>query len=817
MSQRPGTRIIDTSDGFTDSVLYPSGNLIFEWNAKKAKQSVKLEHKSSISAIAYNREANLAASADDAGQILIWELLSFEILLEIELNEVANVLEFSNDGRFLAAIETMQLNNQQRILVWDLLSDMDSSPAFTAELPLREFHTCLRFSGVFSNRLISNGSSSVLFWTYSELDQGSLKCIVPDSESVKADTKFTVSSFMPNGMDALTGTVNGNLILWKKEVATDKEQYQSPEDNESYVAVKTLNSTSSKVSLLTTKSESIIVGTKGGHLNFLDSNLKLNAWLDGFGDGYIHSISFSGFSSNLSIADSEFAVENNGEIYRSSSCTKESTKLLWKPRWLQHLFTLTVHPRKAHIAGIEPPNHIVVFNIDTLEEICIGLATGEVLILDEADLKVTTELKNCKCKIHRVVANASGCYLAALNDRRELLVYELLETQNGTSKWEYSGKRSSRSDDCCTTRSFDFYDTPDGESRLFELKESGDLFEMNIKNSVSATGLITQKALPKARKGLSFCLSPPLRYFDHSNRDIDAVIAGLDGKLYVENLNTGSHVCTYFSPAGEAPFIQFGFFQKLDVSSSPLMWYATVKGHVGITSWPPSSNLKDHEKLVVLDGDIQSVQVCHDAERLVFHTSTNISIWKIGNLSIDENLTQKFKADEFFDENTIVSISECFNFFNSMNGTSESQEKTKMTITVEQMDMIMCRMGFYPTVEEIQDMISELQIQSLRELDEEWSGEISEDQFLSLFARYHRVEDTDKLIRSFSQVMDGYEEISKEDFLWKLDSTLVPIQKEVQNSIKKVIGEQYKSGNEILPFADYISLESFLNWLKTDS
>lgn len=102
-------------DGFIDSVVYPSGNLLLEWRPNSRKQSVKLEHKSSITAIAYNRESGLSASAEADQQVLLWELASFEVLLEINVQGVICDLDFSHDGRFLGAIATDLNNANQRV------------------------------------------------------------------------------------------------------------------------------------------------------------------------------------------------------------------------------------------------------------------------------------------------------------------------------------------------------------------------------------------------------------------------------------------------------------------------------------------------------------------------------------------------------------------------------------------------------------------------------------------------------------------------------------------------------------------------------
>lgn len=75
-------------------------------------------------------------------------------------------------------------------------------------------------------------------------------------------------------------------------------------------------------------------------------------------------------------------------------------------------------------------------------------------------------------------------------------MYVLVESEQGTVRWEYRGKQSSGSDAWCL-RSFDFYNTPNGQSRLFALMEIGELVEIDTENSSLATGLVIRKVLPK--------------------------------------------------------------------------------------------------------------------------------------------------------------------------------------------------------------------------------------------------------------------------------------------------------------------------------
>lgn len=96
-------------------MLYPSGNLLLEWRPNCRKQSVKLEHKSAITAVAYNRESGLAASAEADQRLLLWELPSFEVLLELNVQGVICDLDFSHDGRLLGAIATDLNSAKQRV------------------------------------------------------------------------------------------------------------------------------------------------------------------------------------------------------------------------------------------------------------------------------------------------------------------------------------------------------------------------------------------------------------------------------------------------------------------------------------------------------------------------------------------------------------------------------------------------------------------------------------------------------------------------------------------------------------------------------
>lgn len=72
---------------------------------KHKKETIFVEHASKITAIAFNSETGIGATADDRNYLKLWELSSGEILYEIDLDSPLSFLDFSRDGRYLAAIE----------------------------------------------------------------------------------------------------------------------------------------------------------------------------------------------------------------------------------------------------------------------------------------------------------------------------------------------------------------------------------------------------------------------------------------------------------------------------------------------------------------------------------------------------------------------------------------------------------------------------------------------------------------------------------------------------------------------------------------
>ena len=107
-------------DGFTDTVLYPSGQFVIRWNPRTKRQTVFLNHGSTITAMAFNATTKVGASADgdtEGPRILLWDITTSDTLCEIELEQPLQDICFDQDAHLLAALEVPNGDGDQKVML----------------------------------------------------------------------------------------------------------------------------------------------------------------------------------------------------------------------------------------------------------------------------------------------------------------------------------------------------------------------------------------------------------------------------------------------------------------------------------------------------------------------------------------------------------------------------------------------------------------------------------------------------------------------------------------------------------------------------
>lgn len=174
-------------------------------------------------------------------------------------------------------------------------------PEFVRRIPAQDEQTVVRFSTDDKTLLCTNGFRRVLFWSWKE---GVLKYYSPPilQKDLKVPVgNFTQSIFVPGTSLACSGTVDGDVVMWKLQ---PKDRVIKVQDK---TLLKMVRIHVGGVTLVTSDQGFIITGGMDGHVKFLDTKLRVVAWYEELNGGPIISVSVDRpiLSVEETIADNE--------------------------------------------------------------------------------------------------------------------------------------------------------------------------------------------------------------------------------------------------------------------------------------------------------------------------------------------------------------------------------------------------------------------------------------------------------------------------------------------------------------------------------
>eukprot|EP01018_Ginkgo_biloba_P037259 Gb_40877 [translate_table: standard] len=177
---------------------------------------------------------------------------------------------------------------------------------------------CIRFNGDNHDELVTNGKYSVFFWHYfkeklnsGEPEESLLKATksVIKAREVQEIEAFTCSVFIPMTETAVTGTIDGGLVVWEEGPGFQVGQRVTDNRHRPRVmhAVKLVRLHNTAITTLVTKENYVIIGGADGFMRFYDNSLGLVGWFEELNSGEITSISFSA-KKHLSQSEAQSSV-----------------------------------------------------------------------------------------------------------------------------------------------------------------------------------------------------------------------------------------------------------------------------------------------------------------------------------------------------------------------------------------------------------------------------------------------------------------------------------------------------------------------------
>ena len=258
------------------------------YDATTHTQRLLQGHRNSIvaSCVSANRRFIVTADVGDESLLIVWDVHTCLPVQSMKTDTRGGVqaCAISPDS---TKIVTLSKNQPQTIALWAWTTTGDPNvPELVETVSAKDEQTCVQFSPDDATLVVTNGTRRVLFWSFAEGSWKFYSPAVASKEVKQVIGSFTQSSFVSGTSVAVTGTVDGDVVLWGK-AQSDKVTKETDR-----VLLKVVRAHTGGVSCVTGIGPYIVTGGVEGYVRFLDHKLRIVAWFEELNGGPILSVSF---------------------------------------------------------------------------------------------------------------------------------------------------------------------------------------------------------------------------------------------------------------------------------------------------------------------------------------------------------------------------------------------------------------------------------------------------------------------------------------------------------------------------------------------
>nr|CCA15219.1 conserved hypothetical protein [Albugo laibachii Nc14] len=328
-------------------VFYPAAHVGIIYDLNDKTQTALQGHCHAISTCAVSKDKRLIVTADRGPEslIVIWDAVLGSSVCTIEKPHLNGVeaIDISPDARFLTTLSAVykteessqnDLKDQQEataaqqdlsIWEWNTTSRQQTKlkPLCVSHVATEDAQRAIRFNTANIYEIITTGRQRVIFWNWQDLRLLFHSPSLVQTNFRQAIGNFTQSIFVPNSNQAVTGTEDGDIVLWKALVPTDKvgktmlnrtEDIERKATKVIRLAPSLIKSKRVAISCLVDMNGYLVLGANDGSVRFFDFEFRLIAWFENINAGPISSISFAHTSAKFGQyerkKDEKFEVPN---------------------------------------------------------------------------------------------------------------------------------------------------------------------------------------------------------------------------------------------------------------------------------------------------------------------------------------------------------------------------------------------------------------------------------------------------------------------------------------------------------------------------
>jgi len=835
-------------------IFYSAAHTGVIYNYETREQKLLQGHCNKITATAVSADKKWIVTADTGidSMLVVWESYSgtpFKTIFNPHQEGVCAV-DISPDSSFIV---TLSSKIPQSIILWDWSkeeSDRESLILARYEIPpgSQDLQTCVRFNPYNPHEIASNGKIRVIFWSWNE-ESDMFDFYSPAFK--KKYGPFTQTVFIPNSTQAVTGTQEGDIVVW--DISLIQDTFAQPDERR---AIKIVNLNKSpnqknKNNVLVIQDDYLVVGTSDGSIRFYDFKFRVVAWFEDIKTNEIMSISFANmeprkspeldYGSEDSFACPDFIVADSSALVYSLQSTLFDEIDIEKKKGelvLQGLDSpinaIAVHPKEPYIAIAGKAGFIHCWNylhrttvlkrLKTFDKetpicmeyspdgkyLCVGFANGTIHVLHPLkleELQGTLKVSETKSKpITSIVFANDSMHMATMDMDMCVCLFKIGHRHGDPEKeieWVFSGKHRSHYK---RITSIAFGDSLDENGniklKLFSIGEDRKMVEYDVQASTEHKGLIVkshtsieQEAIPTS------CIWYPL------NNDKEDILLTMNSEYKIKMWNANNKGCrqtcigpTYGGAINKLKLVQF------EEKADKYLAYSTDEKVVGLLQLPVDGNPNKTMGLIAHPDKVADISVSADGKYFFTCGGDDLAVnmWLIDVNVIEQTVMMGGEGIEPFislieggrEGQTYQDMKDFFYYsqIRSQNENTKKSRKLDGTVPLKEMANLMRAMGYYPSEQEVENMKNEVKYSRFIETGE-YVDSLDMETFVKLFVNHrpvygigkHHIEEALKVL---TDVADGDAIISRDtlvDMLLNQGEPMSP--RELKACLGSLLGE----------------------------
>ncbi|NXM99671.1 CF251 protein, partial [Sylvia borin] len=780
-------------DGEDWVFLYVSSHTVVIHDILRNKQFHLQGHTNVISCLCVSENKRWVATADRGPDalIMVWDSYSgvlVRTIFESHSKDGVCAIDISQDAKYLVTISAATV---QEVCVWRWTLPTEKAICSIELKPEFGHQDYVIFNPQNPHEFLSNSKTQMIFYLWVRRDMGlshslhshtawllspqTFKCLVG---------QFNQSVFHFNNTQALTCTSAGKLVVWDMDNPRTLPEDLPPKPH-GITATKVVPMQEESLTVLKVLDSCIITGDVKGQVKFYDGQLRLLTIYSHDEVGPIQSISFSKvlrdppsalpgsncpfLTSWSDSSNSGFFTLNRNFILSTSDATTfhVATDNINFERIMQEakksVNAIACHPQEPFVAVGSHCGLLKVWEYKQTQYIasrifteagiqCLsydpegcflaaGFTDGSVYILDAISLQSICEaFQFSQSPVTHISFSHDSKYLATADENYSVIVYKRVP-QNGSRCWEHLAGLDSHYK---PIRGILFGVHPgSNEPRLLSLGEDRQLVEYDLNSSIKDHLVVTHRdRLEQAAVPLCLTWYPQLStesFFLTANNCYKM-------KLY----NTMTKVCrkTLLGPTYGSPLEKIQILPRTS-SADPQQHYLVfiTKDKVGLQMLPVDGNPHKSSAFICHPDGASDFAISHDG-RYVFTAGgkeCTLMKWKVNLHALDaaaflggEDLIPFYRLldggreGKFFRE-----LEDYFYYVQLCRQGIDTLEKRQVSthIPLEEIPSVMRAIGFYPSEEEIEEMINEVKFSKYADTGEEVT-KINLGDFIKLYTNH---------------------------------------------------------------------------------